>query len=271
MTRKAISRKKTRPAALSVPYALGYPRIESLNRRGFLVRESDPKWVDLPKMNGHTSKLATLKLHEDGSATGVLQYRMQGYSAMFWRHKLANGDQVALIKEQLTKTSPEVLVEKIEVHSLEKLEIQASKDRPESSTVYVAQVSRYATKAGKRFFVPLNAVTAYSNVLSTLENRRHPVVIRRGYTERDVITLQMPGGYQIESTPDAVTELKTEFGNYRLEFERDVEQNKLVCKRELVVKWKRKPDDLPLHLVECLLFRVREQGIFCPKNGSLLT
>lgn len=54
----------------------------------------------------------------------------------------------------------------------------------------------------------------------------------------------MPGGYQIESVPSAVTELKTEFGSYRIEFEHDAQQNKLVCKRELVVKAGTWPDSL---------------------------
>jgi hypothetical protein len=172
-------------------YALGYPRIESLNRRGFLVRESDPKWVDLPKMNGNTIKLATLKLQEDGSATGTMQYRMQGYDAMFWRDKLVNGDQVALIKKQLTKTNPDIIVEKIEVHGLEDL-----KEPIELS--FEITLPDMATLNGDVFY--LNAVLdpMFHDNPFKLEDRKFPVEMPYSISEKYFLQLELPEAYAME-------------------------------------------------------------------------
>ncbi len=201
-------------------------------RNTMLITPTGGKLLRTPELssesNLETHKIA-VQISPEGSARVEVHANHTGADHEQWRYMLHELSREEAAKNLIQNSS-------LPSFSLEKLEIDASKDRPESSAVYVAQVSRYATKAGKRFFVPLNAVTAYGNVPAALESRRHPVVIRRGYTKRDVITLKIPAGYQIESTPDAITELKTEFGSYRLEFERDAEQNKLVCKRELVVK-----------------------------------
>jgi len=201
-------------------------------RNALLIKPTGGELKRTPELSSE-SNLEThrvvVEINPEGSARVEVRANHTGADHEQWRYMMHGLSHEEAAKNLIQNSS-------LPSFSLVKLEIEAAKDRPESSAVYVAQVSRYATKAGKRFFVPLNAVTAYGNVPSALETRRHPVVIQRGYTERDEITLQMPVGYQIESTPDAVTELKTEFGSYRLEFERDAEQNKLVCKRELVVK-----------------------------------
>jgi len=184
---------------------------------------------DLTSESNVETHQITVKITPEGSARVEVQANHTGADHEQWRF---------MMHQDSRKEAEETLIENSSLpsFSLEKLEIEAPADRPESSATYVAQVSRYATKSGKRIFVPLNAVTPYSNVPSALEGgRRLPIFIRRGYTERDEITLQMPEGYQMESIPDATSGLKTDFGSYRLEFVRDAEQNKLVCKRELVV------------------------------------
>lgn len=201
-------------------------------RNTMLITPTGGKLLRTPELSSE-SNLQThniaVQITPEGSARVEVHANHTGADHEQWRYMMYGLSREEAAKKLIQNSS-------LPSFSLEKLEIDASKDRPESSAVYVAQVSRYATKAGKRFFVPLNAVTAHDNVPVALENRRHPVVIRRGYTKRDEITLKIPAGYQIESTPDAVTELKTEFGSYRLEFERDAEQGRLVYKRELIVK-----------------------------------
>ncbi len=178
-------------------YALGYPRIESLNRRGFLVHESDPKWIDLPKMSGNTIKLATLKLQEDGSATGVLQYRMQGYDAMVWRDKLATGDQAALIKEQLTKTHPEVLIEKIEVHGLEDLKAPIELS-------FEVTLPDMATFNGDVLY--LNAVLdpLFHENPFKLADRKFPVEIPYPISEKYFLKLELPEAYVLEEATQPI-------------------------------------------------------------------
>lgn len=212
-------------------YPPNYIGQSNSGRNAMLITPTGGRLLRTPELSA-AANLEThrilVKITPEGSARVEVEAKYTGADHEHWRYMTHGISQEEAEKNLIQNSS-------LPSFSLEKLEIDALADRPESHVVYVAQVSRYATKAGKRFFVPLNAITPYDKVPAALELRRLPVVIRRGYTERDEITLEMPEGYQIESLPNATTELKTEFGSYRLSFERDAGQKNVICKRELVV------------------------------------
>ncbi|NUO02127.1 MAG: hypothetical protein HUU01_16095, partial [Saprospiraceae bacterium] len=201
-------------------------------RNALLITPEGGKLIRTPELsaaaNLETHNIA-IQINPEGSARVEVQAKHSGADHEQWLYMTHGLSHEEASRELIENSS-------LPSFSLEKLAIEAVDDRPETNVAYVAQVNRYATKAGKRFFVPLNAITPYGNVPAVLDNRRLPVRILRGYTERDEITFQMPDGYQIESLPDATIELKSDFGNYLLEFVHDpASPNKLVCKRELVV------------------------------------
>lgn len=101
--------------------------------------------------------------------------------------------------------------------TIEKMEVDAEADRPVSHLVYQVKVPRYAVKADKRLFVPLNGVHPFTAVPPEADTRRLPVESSRGYTERDTMILHLPEGYQVESMPEEPLEVDGEFGRYRLE------------------------------------------------------
>ncbi len=117
--------------------------------------------------------------------------------------------------------------------TLDKLEVTSLSDAPEGTMDYEVTVKRYAAKAGKRLFVPINAVTPNTETPGETEKRRHSIVFSRGYTERDEIGIQLPEGYEVESLPESNVNLKTEFGEYRLTLEQ--KEKSLECVRELII------------------------------------
>ena len=88
---------------------------------------------------------------------------------------------------------------------------------------YIVEVSRYASKGGKRLFVPLNKVNNLGMVLPKEATRKHPVEISSSIHERDRITFKLPEGYTIESLPKPTT-IVTEYGRYTTTFKEEVGQ-----------------------------------------------
>ena len=110
------------------------------------------------------------------------------------------------------------------------LTFTASDSLASAACNYIVEVPRYASKAGKRLFVPLNKVNSLGMALPKEVNRKHPVAISSGIHERDQITFKLPEGYTIESLPKP-TSIDTEYGRYTSTFKEEGEQ--LIYERAL--------------------------------------
>jgi hypothetical protein len=100
--------------------------------------------------------------------------------------------------------------------SLGELKVDIDKHSPTATVAYTAQVPRYASKAGKRLFVPLSTVIAARGTPPANEQRLHPVVVREAFSETDEITITIPDGYQVETMPSEPFSLATPYGTYLL-------------------------------------------------------
>lgn len=94
------------------------------------------------------------------------------------------------------------------------LDIQPEKESPIARVEYALEVPQFGSKAGKRLFLPINPVNAYSFVPSANGQRLHPVEVNLGFVERDTIILHLPEGFTVESIPAENTTLNSEFGSY---------------------------------------------------------
>ena len=95
---------------------------------------------------------------------------------------------------------------------------------------YIVDVPRYASKAGKRLFVPLNKVNALSMALPKEATRKNPVEIPSGIHERDQLTFDLPEGYIVESLPKSAT-LTSDYGRYTTTLKE--EKGKVIYERAL--------------------------------------
>ena len=122
---------------------------------------------------------------------------------------------------------------------LGRLSVEANPDRPEVRVEYTAQVPGYASKAGKRLFLPLNPINPCTSIPPNMDTRIHPVVLHDNYTEQDTIVVHLPGNYHVESMPPAENILDNDFAKYSLRIFQ--KENTLTIIRQLEVKSVRLP------------------------------
>lgn len=73
--------------------------------------------------------------------------------------------------------------------------------------------SDYGTFSGNQMFVNVNAFSKNTYSPKRVKNRKLPFEIKRGYTDVDVVEVQLPTNWNIEYLPKKV-ELKSKFGTY---------------------------------------------------------
>ena len=106
-------------------------------------------------------------------------------------------------------------------------------DKPAVRLNYGLEVPQFGSKAGKRLFLPINPVSAYTDVPPANDDRIHPIVRREGYTWQDTVILRLPEGYTVESIPAENTTLTSEFGSYSSQVLREEGRIRFVRRLEM--------------------------------------
>jgi hypothetical protein len=165
-----------------------------------------------------TKNVETFAIAIDLAATGVATVRVQqtstGADHEWYRH-MADHYSAEEQRKWLQQSSS------LPSFSIESMQVAADPGRPVSELDYQVRVPRYAAQAGKRIFVPLNGVHPFNQVPEEVEERRLPVVRKRGYIERDTVRLRLPEGYQVESMPESPVTYESDFGAYRLDLKKE--------------------------------------------------
>ena len=81
------------------------------------------------------------------------------------------------------------------------LDIQPHKTLPEATVQYEVNAPAYATRSGKRMFVPLLKIHPFRRTLPADQERVLDLKIQTVYTFRDTVTVQFPVGFTIENIP----------------------------------------------------------------------
>jgi len=93
-------------------------------------------------------------------------------------------------------------------------------------------IKRYAPKNGERVYLQPNIFNR-GRTVPTLQERKMPIYVNRGYVDDDVITYQLPAHYTMELKP-ADVQLRTPFGEFTMELK--LADNKLIYHRKLWMK-----------------------------------
>ena len=101
------------------------------------------------------------------------------------------------------------------------MNVSSSKTQPEAQLDYKIIIPRYASKVGKRLFVPINVVNPFEKIPKSSKKRIHPIYVRQEYQEGDTISMIIPDGYKIESIPKKDIDLDTPFGKYKISFKEE--------------------------------------------------
>jgi transglutaminase-like putative cysteine protease len=111
-------------------------------------------------------------------------------------------------------------------------ETSAETDAPAAGLQYRAELGQLGARTGKRWFVPVNLLNAFNEVpAAATESRRLPVVLTQHHSETDTIRFVLPDNYVLESYPQQLIEIQSDFGYYSLQFERS--DNGLTATRTL--------------------------------------
>lgn len=213
----------------SSDYPINYLGGSNENRQALLITEQGGKITQTPNYGldqNKSSSTATIKVNADGAAMINNTTTYVGPEHDYYRYIGSDYSQSELEKEFLRELD-------LPAFTIDALTVKNEKDAPVSTRDYQINVRRYASKAGRRIFIPLNKLNPFGYVPKDLEKRIHPVHVKRQYKEEDHYTFELSGDYEIESIPRETIDLKSEFGSYQVSI--TVEEQKVTYHRVLEI------------------------------------
>lgn len=203
------------------------------SRKVMLVTEQGGKIARTPELKENVASNHTeVNVSADGKASIAFRSILRGTLHEWYRYALENLPPSEM-KKQIQEQSP------LPQAYFSQLDVVAEKAEPAARLDYKMDVPQFGSKAGKRLFLPLNPVNAFSDVPPANDKRLHPVEVSTGYVEQDTIIFRLPEGYSVESIPAENTTLTTEFGSYSSQIFR--QEKALVLVRRLEMKPVRLP------------------------------
>ncbi len=153
-----------------------------------------------------------IQVRADGSASLEQQSRFSGKPH----------ERMRYLRENLSKEEQEKWLLRntgLPAFSLRSMALEASAEAAQAGLVFEADLGQFGSRTGKRWFMPLNPLNAYSGVPPALQSRRLPVAFKQALTEEDTIRIDIPAGFALESYPRQAQELQSVFGSYSLRVE----------------------------------------------------
>jgi len=196
----------------SSSYPPNYLGSSNSNRNVMLVTPEGGKVVKTPALKSEDNQdnhTAVILLKPDGSAEVAVDIFATGSS-----HETYRGVENGLSKDEKEKWLSKI--SDMPSFSVQSFNIDPSKTKPEAKVRYELAVSRYAAKAGKRLFVPLNTINKWDYIPPKKENRKHNIFRENAFWDRDEIILDIPEGYQLESIPVEEKRLESALGYYEI-------------------------------------------------------
>ncbi len=117
---------------------------------------------------------------------------------------------------------------------LKDISYENDKDKIQIKEKVSLSSNSYLSKAGDKVLFAPNMFNRNSFVPKRYRNRKHDIIIKRGYLDEDEFRITLPKTYKVESLLSPF-ELVTEFGEYAISIER-LEDNQLLYKRKLLIK-----------------------------------
>ncbi|NNT70620.1 DUF3857 domain-containing protein [Flavobacterium sp. IMCC34852] len=199
--------------------------------RNILLIKPEGGEIVKTKTYTETESLRTIKgaysVNEEGKLSGkikMISYGIQ-YDNSFGKERMSKEDQTSRYKEEF---------DNINNLSIKKMQLVNDKNKIEFTEELEMEAESYAQNSAGKLMFALNAFDQNNYVPKKYKNREFPFEIIRGYTDEDEFEISIPEGYIFEAKPNNA-ELKTEFGEYKIEFV-PVNSKTIICKRKLIIK-----------------------------------
>lgn len=219
----------------SSDYPANYIGSSNSNRKVLLITETGGKLGHTPEMPttaNFEGNEVRIDLQTSGAASIEVSSVRQGAKHEWYRSAARHYSKEDLQKEFQAASS-------LPSFTIESLAVRPQESTPEARINYKVLVPRYASKAGKRLFIPLNAVNPFTDIPPAIEERNHPVFVGEGYMEEDRIEMKLPEGYSLESIPNENVLHESVFGNYSLKVNQT--ESMVIIQRHLEIRPVRLP------------------------------
>lgn len=178
-----------------------------LDRKGGTFVKAPPLTYD----KSVTRRTATMSLGEDGMLKGDVVLEFTGAEALEHRLDAINSDDAGRkkdLEDELKEWLPKgVIVKMVASQGWE------GTDKPLVAKFSV-EVPDYASTAGKRLLAPAYLFQLKQNQAFTHGERKYPIYFPYPFSEADVISIQVPTGFSIETVPTE-REAKLPYARYK--------------------------------------------------------
>ena len=166
----------------------------ALNGQGWMVHESEPKWISIPPTGAdQRTSLVSATLSADGTLSGSVNVNDQSYRALDGRHTLDETDADAFMANDVFE-GRDAEISEADVENLDAI------DKP-LKTKASFRMPGYAQAAGDFLYVnPVLVGRQSENVLDS-PTRQFPVNYGYPRLETYTLTLQIPDGYEVKEAP----------------------------------------------------------------------
>lgn len=212
----------------STNYPVNYIGLGNANRKALMITRRGGQLIQTPSYTAQENvqqNKTQIYLDEQGGAQLNNHCILKGSKQEAHRYMSSNYSEERF-KQWYQENST------LSSFQFEQFDFEAALDSPKCQLQSHLNITKYASKAGKRFFVPINKINPFQDIPKLDSNRQYPVVIHEGFTEEDQVVFHLPEGYELESAPKALV-LENAFGRYSLQVEKTAEQ--VIFRRQLVL------------------------------------
>jgi len=173
----------------------GYPSINCLNGKGWVVDKENPRWVEVIAPKSVERYMATVSLDAEGTLSGEISGSLEGYAAIQERQGIQE-EKIGSWQEELREKYPEALTDSVELKN-EKDIYEPLRVNMDCSIPGAAQVN------GDFIYLSPILLDGYDENPFKLEKRNYPVDIAYPVSDSYVLNLQVPEGYAIDELPES--------------------------------------------------------------------
>lgn len=232
-------------AILAIPYEGKYYWIDctsQVNPFGFVGDFTDDRLALVMTPEGGEIVKTVAYLNEDNDQTTVAEYSLKEDGSIKGKVKINTGGIQYDNRFSLEDKSQDDIEKHYKnywdnINNLKVDNIKFFNDM--DNVIFKENVSitanDYASKSGERMLFEINAFNKNTLVPNRYRNRKMPLVIQRGYLDKDEFKIQLPKEYELEAMPKPLV-LENEFGSYKTTYEFDETNKTILYYRELLIK-----------------------------------
>lgn len=218
---------------------MGMPRIDALNKKGWLVDPENPQWVNIIPEKGSDIFMANLKIDAEGNMTGDIKSSHSGYSGVDERITRLQDKEGKYWEERLAKRFADAEVSNVEFENVDVIN-KPLKDKMNFTIPNAAQAT------GDFIYVSPALYTSFMENPFKLEERTYPVDMPYPFKEQTIINIEIPEGYRIEELPEITNiALPNDGGKYQFMVSKQDEKNIQIVSRMSVDQTYFKPLEYP--------------------------